>query len=352
MNRASYSERFLVTGGAGFIGINYVKRLLARGANVTILDNFSRPGSRLNLAQVTRDYPPSAISVIEGDIRNRDTVEAAIREKDVILHLAGQVTVTHSVSNPFEDFNINSLGTVNVLEAARALKNPPFIIYASTNKVYGSLQGTSIIEKEKRYEFVDRPHGIDESQILEFYSPYGCSKGAADQYVCDYFRIFGIPTVVLRQSAIYGPHQFGIEDQGWLAWFLISALFGRKVTIFGTGKQVRDALYIDDLLDVFDACVEKSGDVSGHVFNIGGGIDNTISIWWEFKDFISEIVEYDLPAEFASSRPGDQPVYISDLRKAQRMLDWRPSTDLKTGITALSRWISSEKESLKAVLKF
>ena len=251
------AKSYLVTGGAGFIGSNYVSRLIQRGENVTIYDNLSRSGSKLNLEWLRREYGQS-FKLIEADIRDHDAIADAALGKNVIVHLAAQVAVTTSVTNPREDFEINALGTFNLVEAARLSGSKPVVLYASTNKVYGGMEEVKTVEKDDRYEYADYPYGIPETLSLDFHSPYGCSKGTGDQYVRDYSRIYGLPSVVLRQSCIYGTHQFGMEDQGWVAWFVIAAITGKPITIYGDGKQVRDILFVDDLLNAYDLAIEQA----------------------------------------------------------------------------------------------
>jgi CDP-paratose 2-epimerase len=230
------ASKYLITGGAGFIGINAADHYLSAGAEVVLLDNFSRAGTEQNLAWL-QGRAPKGLSVVRADIRaDLDALQAAVEGADVVLHLAAQVAVTTSVRDPREDFAINALGTFNVLEAARRARRPPIVLYSSTNKVYGRMDDVAVVDGGRRYAYRDLPHGVGEDRPLDFYSPYGCSKGAGDQYTIDYARIYGLRTVVLRQSCIYGPHQFGIEDQGWLAWFAIRALRAQGVTIYGDGK--------------------------------------------------------------------------------------------------------------------
>ncbi len=271
----------LITGGAGFIGSNLAHRLLSKDQEVVIYDNLARRGTEKNVTWL-RENHGEAFQLIRGDIRDAQRLEKVVGEVDLIYHLAAQVAVTTSVLDPREDFGINALGTLNVLEAARRCKNKPIVVFTSTNKVYGALEGIKVVDKGGRYDFAN-VKGISESYPLDFHSPYGCSKGAADQYVRDYARIYGLPTVVFRMSCIYGPRQFGNEDQGWLAHFLISSLLGRPITIYGDGKQVRDILYIDDLLAAFESAVEQVETARGRVYNIGGGRENTISVWVEFE---------------------------------------------------------------------
>src|SRR5574342_645604 len=263
------ARNYLVTGGAGFIGSNYICRLVQRGETVTIYDNLSRAGAPRNIAWLEQTFGKDAFRLIVGDVRDADLLRESARDADVIVHLAGQVAVTTSVTNPRDDFEANALGTFNALEAARLGGRDPIFLYASTNKVYGGMDDVALVEEPTRWRYADLPHGCSEAQPLDFHSPYGCSKGAADQYVRDYARIYGLHTVVFRQSCIYGPRQFGIEDQGWLAWMIIAAVTGRQITIYGAGKQVRDVLHVSDLLDAYDVAIEKIDNVKGQVYNVG-----------------------------------------------------------------------------------
>lgn len=336
-------KNFLITGGAGFIGSNYVTRLLNRGDAVTIFDNLSRAGSRKNVDWLKTSFSGS-FRLIEADIRNDQILENAVKDMDVIVHLAGQVAVTTSVLNPREDFEINALGTINVLEAARKSKNRPIVLYSSTNKVYGGMEDIKVQENETNYSYVDYPLGIPENFPLDFHSPYGCSKGAGDQYVRDYSRIYGLPTVVLRQSCIYGTRQFGVEDQGWIAWFIIALLTGKQISIYGNGKQVRDVLFVDDLLDFYDLCIDYIDICSGKVYNIGGGPENKISIWNEFSPILEELLSKKIDVNWGDWRPGDQKIYISDIRKAYDDLDWSPKISPEKGIKFLFDWVKENKD--------
>jgi CDP-paratose 2-epimerase len=333
------SKHYLITGGAGFIGSNYVQRLLERGEQVTIYDNLSRPGAALNLKWLSQGHSDGAFELIVGDVRDVALLTATARSADVIVHLAGQVAVTTSVTHPREDFECNALGTFNVLEAARLSGRNPNILYASTNKVYGGMEEVRVLEKDTRYEYADYPLGMPESINLDFHSPYGCSKGTGDQYVRDYYRIYSLPTVVFRQSCIYGPRQFGIEDQGWLAWFIIAAITQRPITIYGNGKQVRDVLQVDDLLDIYDLAVAKIETTAGQVYNIGGGAQNTISVWKEFSPKLERLLGRQIPVSWSDWRPGDQPVYISDIRKAEKQLGWKPKINVDEGLQRLYQWV-------------
>lgn len=338
------NNHYLITGGAGFIGSNYARRLIQNGAEVTIFDNLSRKGAENNLLWLFQETGKDSFQFINGDVRNADQVIAVTKHKDVIIHLAAQVAVTSSVENPRYDFDVNAGGTFNVLEAARFNKHQPIVIYASTNKVYGGLEDLEIIEEETRYQFKDMREGIDESRPLDFHSPYGCSKGSGDQYVRDYHRIYEIPSVVFRQSCIYGTRQFGVEDQGWVAWFVIAAIQGHPIKIFGDGKQIRDLLFIDDLLDAYDNAIKNISISRGQVFNIGGGLQNSVSIWVEFSRILEEIIGKELVVDYKNWRPGDQKAYISNTNRLNKILGWRPMVSVKEGLACLYQWASENKK--------
>jgi CDP-paratose 2-epimerase len=332
-------RHYLVTGGVGFIGSNYVHHLLSRGEQVTVYDNLSRHGAEINLAWLQAEHRTHSFRFVQGDIRDAGLLTAMAQDADVIIHLASQVAVTTSVIRPREDFEINALGTLNVLEAARLSGRQPIVLYASTNKVYGEMKEVEVVEEEPRYRYRDLLFGVGESQPLDFHSPYGCSKGAGDQYVRDYARIYGLPTVVFRQSCIYGPRQFGVEDQGWVAWFIIAAVTGQPITIYGNGKQVRDLLYVDDLLDAYDAAVAHIDRAAGKVYNVGGGPANTLSIWWEFGLMLERLVGHPVSVSWRDWRPGDQRIYVSDIRKIRQHLGWEPCIGVEEGIQRLYKWI-------------
>lgn len=338
------ARHYLITGGAGFIGANYAARLLRRGERVTIYDNLSRRGAERNIAWLREQFGEQAFRLVVGDVRDAALLTAQVREADVVVHLAAQVAVTTSVRAPRLDFEINALGTFNVLEAARLSPRRPLVLYASTNKVYGGMQEVAVVEEETRYRYADLPHGVPETQPLDFHSPYGCSKGAGDQYVRDYARIYGVPTVVFRQSCIYGPRQWGVEDQGWVAWFVIAAVTGRPITIYGDGKQVRDLLFVEDLLDAYDAAVARREQVAGEVYNIGGGPWHIVSIWREFGPLLEGLLGHPVPVTYGDWRPGDQRVYISDIRKAERELGWRPQVGVEEGVRRLVAWVQANRE--------
>ena len=338
------TKNYLVTGGAGFIGSNYVHRLVQRGENVTIYDNLSRGGAPRNLEWLKQTFGENAFNVITADIRDEARITEAARGADVIVHLAGQVAVTTSVINPREDFEINALGTFNVLEAARASGRKPIFIYASTNKVYGGMDDVEVVEDATRWHYKNLPFGAPETQPLDFHSPYGCSKGTGDQYVRDYFRIYDLPTVVFRQSCIYGPRQFGMEDQGWVAWMMIAAVTGKPITIYGDGKQVRDILYVEDLLDAYDTAIARIDHAAGQVYNVGGGSQNVMSIWTEFGPMLEKLLGQPISVARSDWRPGDQRVFVANIQKAGQELNWHPKTSMEEGIEKLFNWIKNNKQ--------
>lgn len=335
--------RILVTGGAGFIGCNLVARLLTEGHQVTVFDNLSRRGVDANIAWLRETFGPDGFRLAVGSTTDFAALCQAAEGVERIYHLAGQVAVTTSVKEPRPDFEANALGTFNALEAARLVGNDPIFLYSSTNKVYGGMEEVTIVEEPTRYRYADLPYGVAETQPLDFHSPYGCSKGAGDQYVRDYARIYGLRTVVMRMSCIYGYRQFGIEDQGWVAWFIIAAARGLPITIYGNGKQVRDVLFIEDLLDAYDAAVRHIATARGQVYNIGGGQQNTMSIWAEFGPQIERLLGRPIPVSYASWRPGDQPIYVSDIRKAGRDLGWQPRVAVEAGVERLYRWVQQHR---------
>ena len=338
------SRNYFITGGAGFIGSNYVHRLLQRGENVTVYDNLSRAGAPKNVAWLEETFGKDAFKLIVGDLRDADLLTESAKEADVIVHLAGQVAVTTSVTNPRDDFEVNALGTFNALEAARLSKKNPIFIYSSTNKVYGGMDDVELVEEATRWRYKDLINGASEEQPLDFHSPYGCSKGTGDQYVRDYARIYGLRSVVFRQSAIYGTRQFGVEDQGWMAWFVIAAVLGRAITIYGDGKQVRDMLWVEDLTEAYDLAIEKIDVVKGQVFNMGGGAQNTISVWTEFAPKLEKLLGEKIEYARGDWRPGDQRVFYADVRKAEKELGWKPKTNIDDGIRMLFEWVKANQD--------
>jgi CDP-paratose 2-epimerase len=333
-------KRILVTGGAGFIGSNLTHKLLMDGNHVTVVDSLARKGSEKNLKWLSEQHQ-YRFRFLQADIRDFNVLRVAAQDVDVIYHLAAQVAVTTSVDDPRNDFEVNAAGTLNLLEAARLSGRKPAIVFTSTNKVYGGLEDLSVAENGTRYYFKDLPNGVPELRYLDFHSPYGCSKGAADQYVHDYARIYGIPTVVFRMSCIYGPRQFGNEDQGWVAHFMIAVKRGAPITIYGNGKQVRDVLFVDDLVRAFRLAAEKIDVTAGQVYNIGGGPSNTMSVWSEFGNYLADLSGRKLPVTYSNWRPGDQPCYVSDITKAGVEMGWRPEVDMLSGIRRLWDWVSA-----------
>jgi CDP-paratose 2-epimerase len=338
------SKKYLITGGAGFIGSNYVHRLLERGEKVTIYDNLSRAGASKNMAWLQGTFGENDSKLIVGDVADAAHLTEAAVDADVIVHLAGQVAVTTSVINPREDFEANALGTFNALEAARASGQDPVFVYASTNKVYGGMEDVALVEETTRWRYADLEHGCPETQPLDFHSPYGCSKGTGDQYVRDYARIYGLRTVVMRQSCIYGTRQFGIEDQGWIAWMTIAAVTGKQITIYGDGKQVRDVLFVDDLLNAYDAAIENIDVAAGQVYNIGGGPGNVMSVWTEFEPILERLLGKKIEVARGDWRPGDQKVFYADVRKAGRELGWKPKVGVEQGVERLFKWVSANRD--------
>lgn len=346
------AQKILITGGAGFIGINVAAYFLSKGVKVVILDNFSRKGSSINITWLYSKKDIGAISkrnleVIKDDIRDYSALKKVISKVDSIIHLAAQTAVITSIEDPREDFEINALGTLNVLEALRSKKRSTPLIFASTNKVYGDLKKYKIVKKASRYEFSKLKSGINEDVSLDYISPYACSKGAADHYVLDYHRMYGLQTVVFRQSCVYGPRQFGVEDQGWVAHFIITAILDKPITIYGDGRQVRDLLYIDDLVLAYEKVMNNITKVSGNVYNIGGGVNNTVSIWKEFQKIISKQINKPIKYSFKPKRLGDQKIYISDVSKAKRDFGWSPKTNIDEGVERLIDWVTINKKLFK-----
>ncbi len=339
----------VITGGAGFIGCAVANHHLAAGDRVTVFDNLSRAGTDHNLAWLRRQPGGDRLTFVRGDVRDAEAVVRAVSaDAGRVYHLAGQVAVTTSVVAPREDFEINALGTLNVLEAVRRQAPAAVMLYASTNKVYGGLEDRPVEETEARYALTDRPDGIDEREPLDFHSPYGCSKGCGDQYVRDYARIYGLRTVVFRQSCIYGTRQFGVEDQGWVAHFCLATRFDRPLTIYGNGKQVRDVLFIDDLVAAYESAATQIATTAGQVYNIGGGPAFTLSIWREFGPILARLNGGEPVVRWGEWRPGDQPIYISDIRKARRDFGWAPRVSPQEGLDKLWRWIGENEPLLRA----
>jgi CDP-paratose 2-epimerase len=339
--------RILITGGIGFIGTNLADRLLSDGHEVVLFDNFGRAGVEENLTWLRRQHR-DRIQFVKGDVRDFAAVEVAMRGADVVFHFAAQVAVTTSVANPQEDFSINAQGTLNVLEAARHQRPMPIVLYTSTNKVYGGLEHLHVVERPTRYEFENLPYGVSETCPLDFHSPYGCSKGSADQYVHDYHRIYGLRTIVFRMSCIYGPRQFGNEDQGWVAHFALTGLSGGNITIYGDGKQVRDLLYVDDLVVLMMRAIARIDRTAGEIYNVGGGPANTISVWAELQEPLKKLLGQTPKAIYDQFRRGDQLVYISDISRVCEHLGWSPKIGVFDGLARMVKlwgpeWVARVK---------
>jgi CDP-paratose 2-epimerase len=330
----------LIFGGAGFIGTNTAHKYLSNGKPVRIFDNISRPGVEKNLQYLYQNYR-DLVDIEIGDVRDSYAVKSVVRDVKQVYNFAAQVAVTTSLENPIHDFEVNVKGTMNILEAVRNLPTPIPVYFTSTNKVYGGIDDLKLKHNGLRYYPENeklRKNGIDEKRPLDFQSPYGCSKGAADQYVLDYSRSYNIPTVVFRMSCIYGPHQYGTEDQGWVAHFMLQALNNKPVTIFGDGKQVRDVLFVDDLVNAFFAANDNLDTVSGQAFNIGGGPSNTVSL----LELLREIEEFSgekVPVEFEEWRTGDQKFYVSGINKFSKLTGWQPKVEVREGLENLYNWL-------------
>jgi CDP-paratose 2-epimerase len=334
----------LITGGAGFVGSNLAHRLLSQGRRVRILDKLSRAGVEQNLAWLQEQHG-SRLEAVIADVRDAEAVKRAMSGTTQVFHFAAQVAVTTSLNDPRDDFTTNALGTLNVLEAARARPVHPGVVITSTNKVYGGLPDLEFAANGQRYEAVAdhvRAHGVSESRPLDFHSPYGCSKGCADQYVLDYARSFGLPTCVFRMSCIYGPRQFGNEDQGWVAHFILRAQRSEPITIYGDGKQVRDILFIDDLVDAFLLAEKNREALAGRAFNIGGGPGSTISLL-DLLDHIESLHGSRPHVSFDDWRVGDQRYYVSDTRAFEQATGWHRRVDAPDGIARLYDWLLTSK---------
>jgi CDP-paratose 2-epimerase len=342
--------KILITGGCGFLGSNLAAHAMSRGDKLIIFDSLYRTGSVENLDWLKSQ---GLFEFQHGDIRNANDIERVIREfqPEAIFHLAGQVAMTTSISNARMDFEVNALGTFNVLEAVRQYVPEAAVVYSSTNKVYGDLEQYNYVETDTRYTCTDWPNGFGEEIPLEFHSPYGCSKGAADQYMLDYARIFGLNTVVFRHSSMYGGRQFATYDQGWIGWFCqkaIEAKHGSKIapfTISGTGKQVRDVLHAEDIINLYFSAIENITEAKGNAFNIGGGIENSLSLL-ELFSLLENFVEVKLDYNQLPPRESDQKVFVASLQKVNSLLGWEPKIDVQVGLNKMLEWLRSSNSDL------
>lgn len=337
--RLSRRPRTVITGGAGFVGSNLAARLAGEGHEVVLLDNLTRASVVQNWYWLQEQFG-DRVRLVQGDVRDAELVRRLITGVQHVFHLAAQVAVTTSLQSPFDDFDVNARGTLNVLEAVRAQRRPPTVLFTSTNKVYGALNDVALVRRRTRYT----PHdgslqcfGINESRPLDFHSPYGCSKGAADQYVLDYARTFGIPAAVFRMSCIYGQRQFGTEDQGWVAHFVLEAQRGEALTVFGDGRQVRDVLHVDDLMDAMCHMIHQPDRLVGRAFNVGGGPGNTLSLV-ELLAELEQRLHRACRVNFADWRRGDQRYYVSDCRRLEARTGWKPRISVDQGIERLIGW--------------
>ncbi|MDZ7324867.1 NAD-dependent epimerase/dehydratase family protein [Kosakonia sacchari] len=336
--------KLLVTGGCGFLGSNLASHAITQGFDVVVFDNLSRKGATSNLEWLTSI---GKFTFVHGDIRNKNDVVRLIAKykPDCCFHLAGQVAMTTSIDNPFLDFEINAGGTFNLLESIRQYKPECKVIYSSTNKVYGDLEQFNYIENDTRYTCEEKPNGFDETTQLNFHSPYGCSKGAADQYMLDYSRIFGLNTVVFRHSSMYGGRQFSTYDQGWVGWFCQKAHDVKKgirtpFTISGNGKQVRDVLHADDMISLYFSTLSAFDNARGQVFNVGGTIDNSLSLL-ELFAVLEEYVGIDMVYDQLPVRESDQKVFVADTAKINQTTGWRPKVSAEIGVQKMYDWVST-----------
>lgn len=346
------TESVLICGGAGFIGTNLASRLMAEGTPVLVYDDLSRAGVERNLQWLRETYG-ALLQFEPGDIRDARLIRRCVRQASAVFHLAAQTAVTTSLVTPREDFEINALGTVTLLEELRGLRYPVPLLFTSTNKVYGDLNSIAMRRRGSRYE-PQHPDvlasGIGENCPLSFHSPYGCSKGAADQYVLDYARSYGMPNIVFRMSCIYGPHQCGTEDQGWVAHFLLRAIAGQPITIYGDGLQVRDLLFAGDLVEAMLLARKDASRLAGRAFNIGGGPRNTASLV-ELVELIGALEGRTASVRFDDWRVGDQRYYVSDTRAFQSATGWKAATGVRDGVSRLHRWLIENNAAARHALQ-
>jgi len=341
--------KLLITGGCGFLGSNLAAHALTRGIELCVFDNLYRNGSQTNLQWLRNQ---GSFEFVHGDIRNTNDVERVIAriKPDVIFHLAGQVAMTTSIADPRMDFEVNALGTLNVLESVRGHAPDAVVIYSSTNKVYGDLEQYQYRESDTRYVCIEHPEGFDEQTPLDFHSPYGCSKGSADQYLRDYHRIFGLKTIVLRHSSMYGGRQFATADQGWIGWFCQKAvetragLIRESFTISGNGKQVRDVLHAEDMISLYFSILQYADDAAGQAFNIGGGIANSLSLL-ELFALLEHEINHPLRYTNLPQRESDQRVFVADIGKIRELTGWAPRVSAKDGVSQMLSWVTTQMTS-------
>jgi len=347
--------KVLISGVAGFIGAHAAARFLSEGATVVGFDNLSRRGNTDNLEWLLSRH--GNFRFAHADLRHEGDLNRLFEKEnsggrdanvDAVIHLGGQVAVTTSVAHPRMDFEANALGTLNMLEATRRFCPSAAFLFSSTNKVYGGLEHLAVCQRNGRYEYAEHPDGVDENEPLDFHSPYGCSKGAADQYVRDYARIYGLRTVVFRQSCIYGERQFGVEDQGWVAWFTIAALLRKPMTVYGDGKQIRDLLWVGDLVDLYVLAIQQIDKAAGKVYNAGGGPENTLSLL-ELISILSAKIGIDVRPSYSDWRPGDQRVFVANIEKAQTDLGWRPRVSVRDGVSRLADWTDKSRSLISSI---
>ncbi len=334
------SKNIFISGGAGFIGSNIARYHFAKGDKITVYDNLSRVGTEKNIKWLEKISKGSKkFKFIKGDIRDLRKLQKYIQSSDIIYHMAAQVAVTTSLTDPASDFEINARGTFNMLEAYRLESPNAIFVYASTNKVYGGLDDIDCVKRGKRYVFQSKLYkkGVSESRQLDFHSPYGCSKGTGDQYVRDYGRVYGLKTIVFRQSCIYGPRQFGNEDQGWVMHFVRTVVSKNKLKIYGDGYQVRDILHVSDLMTAYQIALKKVRKGQGLIYNIGGGVENSVSLL-EVVALLEKKLGRKIPVTFSSWREGDQKIYISDNTRLTKELGWKPKTCVNDGMDTLISW--------------
>lgn len=339
---------YLITGGCGFLGSNIAAELIKQNNKVIVFDNLSRYGSAVNLEWL-KSF--GIFEFVHGDIRNINDIDSLVKKHtpDVIFHLAGQVAMTTSIANPQMDFEVNTGGTFALLNAVRRYSPNSTVIYSSTNKVYGDLMQFTYTETQTRYECVEKPNGFDETVNLNFHSPYGTSKGSADQYMLDFARIYGLKTVVFRHSSMYGGRQFATVDQGWIGWFVQQALkvknntINEKITISGNGKQVRDLLFASDCVQLYLKAADNIDAIKGQAFNIGGGIENSCSIL-ELFSILEEALQINISVESLPPRQSDQLVFVSDITNISNALGWVPKIDKRSGIDKMISWVSDNEK--------